>query len=53
MPKVNQFMANIFYRNQPTDLILKMTYSELRYWSSVHDLISQAEVDAVPVLPKK
>ena len=46
MPRVDQFMGNIFSRGGAPGEIEKMKYHQLSYWSSWHDLFVKAEKKA-------
>jgi len=48
MPKIDQWIGNLFYRSvQPSELE-KLSYSKMKYFNDWHKVIEKAEKDSVP-----
>ena len=44
VPKLHQFLGNLFYRGQKIDVLELADWQTLAYWSDWHDILSDAEL---------
>ena len=48
--QVNQWMGNLFYRKVLPSEILSMSYQDLKYWNSWHEIMCKKEAEKIPTV---